>query len=245
MADNYTLFSECLNNLTPAQICWWSEAVTLEEAWAKKLYIDFCNIHKSVVDQEPITECDEDSAYEFGMTLKEDQVWIHSDGTDGSDLDAVGFLVQKFMQKFNIVNRVFSLTWAETCSNPRFGEFGGGYMVVAQNDIRIDNVHNIIKQEIEDALSEDIEDTVDRLDAMWCPECGTIAIRHSNQVYIQSKFTVDSELVVKSFFPETMPGDDIKFVCSRCDSVWSNIYDLIQGQQDRRTTLLSLGGGAQ
>lgn len=54
-------------------------------------------------------------------------LWVRAD--DVAAVDFVAHMVQTFFARFEI-NRFFKLTWAETCSKLRVGEFsGGGFLV--------------------------------------------------------------------------------------------------------------------
>lgn len=78
-------------------------------------------------------------AYDEGITGAvheqdpEHYYWFHTD--EGGDPWIVGFLVQKFLQKFR-PDDCWGLTWACTCSKPRLDEFHGGGMFVSASEIK-------------------------------------------------------------------------------------------------------------
>lgn len=74
-------------------------------------------------------------------------VWITDSGGCG-DLMAAVLVVQAFFKAFNDA-RTFTLTWAETCSRPRIGEFGGGAVVVTRDKIDMWRAHDWVCDKIE------------------------------------------------------------------------------------------------
>ena len=62
------------------------------------------------------------------------QLWVHDNGEWGNT-DNVAHVVQRFLAKFRPKD-FWALTWAETCSKPRIGEFNGGGFVVTSKSIK-------------------------------------------------------------------------------------------------------------
>ncbi len=72
-------------------------------------------------------------------------VWFQSEECD--DPEAVGTLVQAFLKKFRHGQNIsWPLTWAETCSKSRVGEFAGGAMLVTEDNIFIKHTNEIISE---------------------------------------------------------------------------------------------------
>ena len=55
-------------------------------------------------------------------------------------------LVQKFLKKFRPAD-CWPLTYSETCSKPRVGEFGGGALFVTATDVKWQSAFSFIEQE--------------------------------------------------------------------------------------------------
>jgi len=109
MANNHTQFSEVIPCETKEQMQW------LEEMLATAVRIDD--------EEEGYPVCD--------LGRKADGIWVHS--SDWGDLEALVGVVCAFQQRFQITEP-WSLTWADTCSRPRIGEFGGGAVVVCKGE---------------------------------------------------------------------------------------------------------------
>lgn len=60
-------------------------------------------------------------------------IWLHRD--ESYDPDEIANIVQKFLKQFRPTD-CFCLTWAEYCSKPCIGEFGGGALFVTADDIK-------------------------------------------------------------------------------------------------------------
>jgi hypothetical protein len=62
--------------------------------------------------------------------------------------ERLGWLIQKYLQTFR-PDETWSLTWSETCSRPRCGEFGGGGMLVTADRLIFLNAHEFVQQQQE------------------------------------------------------------------------------------------------
>lgn len=60
----------------------------------------------------------------------------------------VAYLVQKYLQQFH-PDKSWSLTWSETCSKTRIGEFGGGGILVTAKWLICLNAHEFVAQQHE------------------------------------------------------------------------------------------------
>ena len=58
-------------------------------------------------------------------------VWIRDRGGEVGTLDSIVALIRIFLNVFDY-STDWSMEWAETCSKPRFGEFGGGAVIVTK-----------------------------------------------------------------------------------------------------------------
>jgi hypothetical protein len=124
MADNYVQFSEIIAELTQAEFAWLTKVLTIEvdelspeeiEELAKET-----GLHSSDLEwgYPPF-------AYQFQDNST--NLWIYSE--EHVNIDNMGALLHTFMEKFKREGFI-KITWSETCSRPRVGEFGGGALVI-------------------------------------------------------------------------------------------------------------------
>jgi hypothetical protein len=162
MANNYIQFSEEIKELTKEEAEWLElmsnlasdrdvdlkenddrqhfsdegEALTEEAKLAKVLFSDEPHIDVEI-EEDP------------GRGWK---AWFYSD--EGNDPMAVATLVQAFFKKFRAGKKeVFSLAWADYCSKLRVGEFGGGVLVVNEEQILITSTPELVR-DLEDELKD-------------------------------------------------------------------------------------------
>jgi hypothetical protein len=124
MANNYQQFSEIVAHLTPAE-CEWFETELLKE-----------------------DECEEGPACAWSInndTESKTHLWVHAD--ECGDIERVCNTVQAFIKKFR-PDHVFTLQWADYCSKPRVGEFGGGYAIVTIDDVVIESTWWLLQQKL-------------------------------------------------------------------------------------------------
>jgi len=164
MADNYSQFSEvfCFKTKDAAQIF-----LTLASIGE--------GIHDGDVDSDDLLDYDlngtgevDKSHAELWQRLTMDQrddlltaydmsridcepnedsdtdVWVYAD--EYGNLDGVGLCAQVALEITGDTDSIFTLTWSETCSKPRTGEFGGGYMVIHSGGIEYGHVWDMVKK---------------------------------------------------------------------------------------------------
>jgi len=143
MANNYLLFSEVLTDITPDQKIW------LEKFLAPppdSVFDDDAAIAKWAQEHG----CLPDEAgyyptfrYSFEPSGANCSLWMYSE--ESANLEEVAALVHVFFREFAI-DKVWTLTYSETCSKPRVGEFSGGWVVVSKNEIIQGNAYSEAKQ---------------------------------------------------------------------------------------------------
>ena len=74
---------------------------------------------------------DGDPCLQVVHDAKEGTVWVGSE--DSGDVDYTADLVQALLKRFNL-DLVVSFEWANTCSKPRLGAFGGGAVVISRRN---------------------------------------------------------------------------------------------------------------
>ena len=148
MANNYTLFSDAVANLTAAEEAWLKEQLQIVCVFGDNEYAED-DIPEALRD----TSCDwegprfmrDNKEYDpdsdcltFQYEFRDDPdggriLWVYSE--ENGDPGQVAYLVQCFLRKF-APDRYWSMTWACTCDKPRLGEFDGGAVLVTARRIR-------------------------------------------------------------------------------------------------------------
>jgi hypothetical protein len=150
VANNYTEFSEVIENLTSEEAEWLRHQlvvvcrygdVTLEEddipAEREHDTPDWegCRIYLTMEDYD--RDYGEDAGFEYVISQPDDvapvSMWIYSE--ESGNTDRVAHVIQMFLKQFRPDDH-WSMSWAYTCSKPRISEFGGGAMFVTATDIK-------------------------------------------------------------------------------------------------------------
>lgn len=165
MADNYLEFSETLTHLTNEQVnCLKLQLETVHvidgvEYTEDKLpdtgdggdtgdgaWIG-CRAYRDMEDYDPGYDENVGFNYSFSEDVDEDRgryLWIYSQ--EHGYVDRAAHLVQKFLREFR-PDQYWSLTYADICSKPRVGEFGGGAVFVTATDIKYFNAWEFVEQQ--------------------------------------------------------------------------------------------------
>lgn len=69
----------------------------------------------------------------FEWKLDDDGLWVYAE--EFGNPEAVAAFIQEFLIEFNRTDS-WALTWANTCSKPRIGEFSGGAAFVTATDVK-------------------------------------------------------------------------------------------------------------
>lgn len=133
MADNYTEFSERISDLSSDERRWVEALPTFEKIDAAELATALREYGIDAAAAQDI-----EMFPDFGSVIDQDGAWWISAPDGHGDLDHVAIAVQAFIRKFR-PDFVFTLTWAATCSKPRIGEFGGGWLVVSKYEMQFGN----------------------------------------------------------------------------------------------------------
>ena len=128
MANHYRLFSEAIDDIKPGERTWISHVLSLQND----------NDIVSNLKKEGIELDDEDSmiwwpGFEWELRDTDTNLWIYAQ--ESGDLACVAAFVKAFLAKFR-PNSCWSVTWADTCSAPRIGEFSGGGLFVSAKRIQ-------------------------------------------------------------------------------------------------------------
>ena len=114
MANNYTEFSLVVENLTKDEKDWIEK---FHKIWNK----DFCEF----IEKFPVNP---DFHYGFHDEIR-GNTW-HIYAMESGSPEDVCDVLEEFL-KNNRSNKYIAFTWADTCSKPRPGEFGGGAAFVS------------------------------------------------------------------------------------------------------------------
>lgn len=136
MANNYLLFSEVIEELSEEEMAWFSEKLGWEPSDEEIEDENF---------QYPAWYDKEAQGVGFDYDLARKSGCLYFISEEYGNLDTLGILVREFLEKFR-PNDVFTLTYAETCSRSRVGEFGGGAMVVSRLGIEFMNAHDFVSR---------------------------------------------------------------------------------------------------
>jgi hypothetical protein len=141
MANNYSRFSDVIHALNLEEQRWVREELQRfdERPTSRHDTEEECEAHTAMFAKERNIEADTVDcwpSFEWQLEAETDDkgtrdLWLYAD--ESFDLDHILAFVQRFLQRFRPED-IFAMTWAETCSRPRIGEFGGGWMVVGAND---------------------------------------------------------------------------------------------------------------
>ena len=124
MANNYTQFSETVDDLTPEEIEWWEKEL--------QPYDELEEDEQKAWLEEGRGVDDPDHWPSFSWEVQNDYLWIYAD--EYGNVDNVGIAVQRFLERFR-PNGYFTLSWATWCSRPRIGEFQGGALFVTHEGV--------------------------------------------------------------------------------------------------------------
>lgn len=165
MANNYLLFSEVIPRLSPEEEQWLNEQLAVIYVLDGKEYDEDQLPEGQDPDAAEYHGCrafrdmeEDDSAwdelpgfeYSFGTDEEEDpqgwgrHLWIYAE--EGGVLTRVAHLVQEFLKTFR-PKECWSVTYSETCSKPRVGEFGGGAIFVTASEIKWQSSYQFIDNE--------------------------------------------------------------------------------------------------
>jgi hypothetical protein len=120
MADNYLQFSQRIEKLGASERQWVLRAL---DAHGPHWPPDFeaLGLASERIDAEAWPD------FRWEVKEPEGDLWLYAE--ESADLTHVGEFARAFLARFRPAG-CFGLTWSETCSRLREGEFGGGGMFV-------------------------------------------------------------------------------------------------------------------
>jgi hypothetical protein len=161
MADHYLEFSETLDNLTAEEAAWLEEQLQPIVVFGDREFREDDPAIALLPPSDPQFAGRRflrdnpgfDSAYDvLGFECEfcdEDDppahyLWLYAD--DYGDPGHAAWLVHKFLKRFR-PDQCWSLTYANTCSKPRVGEFSGGAVFVTADAIEWQNAGDFVEQQ--------------------------------------------------------------------------------------------------
>lgn len=115
LADNYVQFSQLLCDLKPVERAWLERMLSVPS----QATLAAAGIHHDPQEEDPWPPCQ--------WELQGDALWIYSQ--QSGDPHQVAQLICAFLKRYR-KRACWQLSWSETCSRPRVGEFGGGGVFV-------------------------------------------------------------------------------------------------------------------
>ena len=132
MAENYSLFSEQITDLTAAEATWVRRLMTLDAEKDQD--------RQALLKELPLASgVDMDGWPGFSYRLECGELWLYSE--EYVIVDHLEVFLRAFITKFR-PESIFSITGADTCSKPRVGEFGGWWMVVSKDKTEYGNTYD-------------------------------------------------------------------------------------------------------
>lgn len=144
MADYYLQFSEKIEIRSDAERQWLIGQTDIAQLEAEQLRINPIKnkgLWKKAIEASPFVllwHFIENENIPFSHAFEESQWWIYAQ--ECGDLGAATELVQAFFLQFRPEGE-FTLTWTESCSKPRQGEFAGGACIVTAQSIEMMRAH--------------------------------------------------------------------------------------------------------
>jgi hypothetical protein len=127
MANNYLQFSEQIESITPQQKKWITDYLRNPEDDPNYAQADGkIDWDAWAIDHRGV-DADDWPGFDYSFDDKDNTLWLHGD--EYGNIDHLQIFIQAYFKKFR-PKGLFKLTYAETCSKPRLGEFGGGALVV-------------------------------------------------------------------------------------------------------------------
>lgn len=158
MANHFQQFSEALPNLTAEETAWLEGQLQPIVAFGDREFPE----DDSAIDampgdpdftgprflrDNPDFDCRYDAlGFEFAFEDDKDSRSLRLHADDYGDPTHAAWLVHKFLKRFR-PDECWSLTYANTCSKPRVGEFSGGAIFVTASEIKQQTADDWVQQQ--------------------------------------------------------------------------------------------------
>ncbi len=158
MAENYLQFSETLNNMTAEEAAWLEDQLQSIAVFGDREFRkndpaiatmpnepDFAG--PRFLRDDPDFDCSYDvRGFDFAFEDEQDARNLSLYADDYGNPEHVAWLVHKFLKRFRL-DQCWSLTYSNTCSKPRVGEFAGGAVFVTANQIKCHAADDWVQQQ--------------------------------------------------------------------------------------------------
>jgi hypothetical protein len=131
MANNYQLFSDVIRRLTPEEQTW-ARLVLGSDQQDQGEHEPASVLKEAGLDVAAI-DLDDWPGFQWEITEPECDLWLYAE--ECGNASHVGEFVRAFLSRFHPQD-CWQLTWANTCSRPCIGEFGGGGLFVTARSVR-------------------------------------------------------------------------------------------------------------
>jgi hypothetical protein len=153
MSNNYRQFSFALNLSSKAEAVWFQKELTkLSEKEDKDTGGTCADYDWTVYGHEESQV--RDALTGLPVPPGPPHVWFRDNGEYGN-VDQIADVVQRYFKKF-CTKGYFTLSWADTCSKHRIGEFGGGFCVVTAKGQHWSNEHEFVTKHTKGLESRDL-----------------------------------------------------------------------------------------
>lgn len=158
MADNFLQFSETLPNLTAEEAAWLEGQLQPIVAFGDREFPEDDPAISTLLGNpdysgprflrdDPDFDCRYDELdFEFAFQDEREarSLWLYAD-TYGNP-EHVAWLVHKFLKRFR-PDQCWSLTYTNTCSKPKVGEFSGGAVFVTAAEVQQQTADDWVQQQ--------------------------------------------------------------------------------------------------
>ena len=124
MSNSYREFSFALGDVTPQEATWLRSAHNAKSANDESFCSAFC------------------------LVLTEGEACLFGEAEGPCDIEVTAEFIQRFLQKFRPKLTV-GWEWADWCSKPLPGAFGGGVVLVSAKKILIDSTGEMLRRMLE------------------------------------------------------------------------------------------------
>lgn len=135
MANNYLQFSEAISQLTEEERAWCEARLRHLKEVLPALDNDGQDENSApcAPEDEPYLGGEMCLGFQWSIDKEGDGycLWMYAE--ESGDVEHVVLFAQEFLARFR-PHDYFTLTWAETCSKPRIGEFSGGAVFVTAEE---------------------------------------------------------------------------------------------------------------
>jgi hypothetical protein len=155
MADHYTQFSEIIEDVTPEQAEWIETVLGFDpddpkfgaEDTALAALGDLLGLNLEEMKERDIEWW---PGFEWSTRGADNgSLWLHCD--EGFQENCLIAFVQSYIRKFR-PDYIFRVSMAHSCSKPRAGEFGGGWLAISKDKVRGGNTWDASEEAVKEMM---------------------------------------------------------------------------------------------